>query len=148
MADRVTYVKKKPLEVLEDLMAEHREETIRGPRFAKKYLITFLEKYNSIPNAVKFFIYDLLSEDAWADNDTPLCREAIEKAEYYFENAKEEFPLRVRDYKSEIRFFERGISLSSDEGNYEEAVRYCELALETGLGKEYESKLNSFRRLT
>jgi len=60
MADRIAPIRKTPAEILSDLMVGH-EEALRfgGPEKGKKYLLSFIERANSIPNAVKFFLYDL-----------------------------------------------------------------------------------------
>ncbi len=48
----------------------------------------------------------------------------------------------------ELRFLERGIALRSDRGEFEEALRLCDVALGLGLGEEYERKRASLLRMT
>jgi hypothetical protein len=54
--------------------------------------------FNSIPNAVKFFIYDLLVEDAYQLDDIALCRQAVEHAREYLKDAQEESGRRLTEY--------------------------------------------------
>jgi hypothetical protein len=110
-------------------------------------LLNYIEKYNSIPNEVKFFIYDLLAEDAYQANDIGLCREAVERAGEYLKDAQVENGRRLSAYISEIRFVERGISIMVDAGEFETAISLCDLALDSGLGKVYRAKKASIEKM-
>ncbi len=80
MAERRRPLVKKPDEILENVFVGHSEALLGGSESGKRYLLNFLEKFNSIPNAVKFFIYDLLTEDAYQVGDLVLCRQAVDRA--------------------------------------------------------------------
>jgi len=64
LADRRPPIRKSPVEILSDLVSGHREALIAGAETARKYLLSFRDRNDSLPNAVKFFLYDLLVEDA------------------------------------------------------------------------------------
>lgn len=143
MADRRTFVHKTPADILEDLISGHREALYRGAAEGKKYLQNFIAKFNSVPNAVKFFVYDLLTEDAYQSDDTDLCAEAAFKATTYIQDAMTEADQSFRNYKPAIRCFERGISVSVDCGTFDQAILFCDQAINLGMGKAYEAKKHS-----
>jgi hypothetical protein len=70
MSDRLAPIRKTPAEILADLLAGHADARFGGAEKGKKYLLNFFARANSIPNAVKFFLYDLLAEDAFQSGDT------------------------------------------------------------------------------
>ncbi|MBF0594128.1 MAG: hypothetical protein HQL22_04100 [Candidatus Omnitrophica bacterium] len=147
MSDRRRPPVKKSDEILEDVFAGHREALIDGSESGKRYLVNFLEKFNSIPNAVKFFIYDLLTEDAYQVNDLVLCRQAVERAGEYLEEAREKHSRQLTEYLPSLRFVERGISITVEAGEYESALSFCDLAIKNGLGKAYAAKRASIERM-
>jgi len=147
MAERRRSVAKRPDEILEDVFAGHNEALLAGKEDGKRYLQNFLEKFNSIPNSVKFFIYDLLAEDAYQTGDIASCRNAVERAGEYLEEAKEKNSRQLAEYLPRLRFVERGISITVDAGEYEKAVSFCDLAIKNGLGKAYEAKKASIERM-
>jgi hypothetical protein len=147
MADRSTPLRKTPVEILADLVNGHNEALYGGAEKGKKYLLKFFERNNSIPNAVKFFLYDLLAEDAFHSDDLETCRSAVDKARGYLPAAREETAQRFREYSPSVRVFERGISLAIDDGEYEKALSLCEEAMNLGLGKVYAAKRASIERM-
>lgn len=147
MAERRRPVVKKPDEILDDVLSGHNEALLSGGENGKKYLLNFLEKFNSIPNAVKFFIYDLLAEDAYQTDDAVVCRQAVERASEYFKDAQEEQSRRLAGYVPALRFVERGISLAVDAGEFEAALLWCDRAIEIGLGKAYAAKKASIEKM-
>jgi hypothetical protein len=148
MADRREPIRKTPAEILTDLMDGHREARLGGAEKGKKYLLNFIERANSIPNSVKFFLYDLLAEDSFQCGDTGTCHDAVAKALGYLPVAREEEPQGFRSYCPSIRLFERGIALALDEGEFEEALSLCGQAITLGLGRAYEAKQASIERMT
>ena len=148
MADRIAPIRKTTAEILTDLLAGH-DEAMRfgGVEKAKKYLLSFFERAHSIPNAVKFFLYDLLADDAFRCDDIETCREAVGKAADYLPAAQEETSQRFREYTPSIRLYELGISLAMDEGEFEKALSLCDQALAVGLGKAYAAKKASIERM-
>ena len=148
MADRIPPIRKTPAEILADLMDGHNEAGLGGPEKGKKYLLAFAGRSNSIPNAVKFFLYDLLAEDAFRCGDRETCRAAVAKASDYLPAAQAETPQRFREYGPSIRLFERGIALAIDDGEFQKALCLCDEATALGLGKAYASKRASIERMT
>jgi hypothetical protein len=148
MAERIEPIRKTPAEILADLLNGH-EEAIRigGPEKGQKYLRSFIERANSIPNAVKFFLFDLLSEDAFLVGDNEACRTAVARAADYLSAAQTETAQRFREYSPSIRFIERGIGLALDDGEFEVALAFCDQATALGLGKAYAAKRASVERM-
>ena len=147
MSDRLSPIRKTPDEILADLVDGHNEALLGGAEKGKKYLLNFCERNNSIPNAVKFFLYDLLAEDAYRSDDLAACRHAVARAADYLPAARAETLQRFRAYSPSIRFCERGIALAIDDGEFEQALALCDAALALGFGKVYEAKRASIERL-
>jgi len=147
MAERTKKVIKRPDEILESVFAGHAQAMLNGSENAKRYLLSYLDKSNSIPNAVKFFIYDLLAEDAYQVNDIVVCRQAVEHASEYLLAARAENSRRLSEYLPELRFIERGISIMVDAGEFEAAIAFCDRAIEIGLGKAYTAKKASIEKM-
>lgn len=149
MANRTPPIRKSPAEILADLLNGH-EEAVRfgGAEKGRKYLLSIIERGNSIPNAVKFFLFDLLAEDAFRCDDLESCRNAVAMASDYLPAAQEETPQGFREYAALIRFLERGIGLAIDDGEFDQALILCDRAIVLGLGKAYEGKKASIERMT
>ncbi len=147
MSDRHRPPVKKSDEILENVFTGHSEALIGGRESGKRYLLNFLEKFNSIPNSVKFFIYDLLAEDAYQVDDLVLCRQAVDRAGEYLEEARAKNTRQLTEYLPSLRFVERGISITVEAGEYESALSFCDLAIENGLGKAYTAKRASIERM-
>ena len=147
MADRSTPIRKTPVEILADLVDGHSEALCGGAEKGKKYLLKFFERNTSLPNAVKFFLYDLLAEDAYRCDDFETCGAAVVRACDYLPAAQEETAQRFREYSPSIRCFERGIALFLDEGEFEKAQSLCDQAIGLGLGKVYAAKRDSIARM-
>ena len=147
MADRIAPIRKTPTEILGDLMDGHTEALLGGAERGKKYLLKFFERNNSIPNAVKFFLYDLLAEDASRSDDPDTCRNAVARASDYLPAAQEEAAQRFREYMPSIRYLERGIALALDDGEFERALSLCDQAIALGLGRAYAAKRASIERM-
>ena len=140
MAKRIEPCRKSPEERLDDLLSGHREATLRNE--GAKYVARAIESSDSLPNGVKFFAWALLAADA-KDED-----EALETAESYLEVARKDLGRRFTKEVGELRFLERGIALRSDRGEFEEALRLCEVALGLGLGEGYARRKASLVRMT
>lgn len=147
MSDRKEPIRKSPAEILDDLLSGHREALSGGPEKAGKYLQNFIGRANSIPNAVKFFLYDLLAEDAFQCDDPETCRSAVAAARGYLPVARDETAQGFRSYAPSIRLFERGIGLALDEGDFEMALALCDEAIGLGLGRSYEARKASIERM-
>ena len=147
MVERRKRIIKKPDEILDNVFVGHSEALLSGSEKGKRYLLNFIEKFNSIPNAVKFFIYDLLAEDAYQTDDLVLCRQAVERASEYLKEAQEKNTSQLTKYLPELRFIERGISVMVEAGEFETALSFCDLALTIGLNKAYAAKKASIERM-
>ncbi len=147
MADRITPNRKTPAEILTDLVEGHQEALFEGPEKGKKYLLKFNERNTSLPNAVKFFLYDLLTEDAYQLDDLATCRTAVAMAADYLPTAQAELLQRFNEYAPSIRLFERGIAIAIDDGELEQALALCDEAITLGFGKVYAAKRASIERM-
>lgn len=147
MSDRLSPIHKTPAGILTDLIDGHNEALLASVEKGKKYLLKICERNNSIPNAVKFFLYDLLADDAYRSDDFETCREAIAKASLYIPAAKAEMLQRFLEYSPSIRFFELGITLAIDEGEFEKALALCDEAIALGFTKVYAAKRASIERM-
>lgn len=147
MAERRKRIVKKPDEILENVLVGHSEALLSGSENGKRYLLNFLEKFNSIPNTVKFFIYDLLAEDAYQVDDFLLCRQAVERAGEYLEEAQVKSSSQLVKYLPALRFVERGISIMVEAGEFETAISFCDLAIVIGLDKSYAAKKASIEKM-
>ena len=147
MAERRKRLVKKPDEILENVFVGHSEALLSGSENGKRYLLNFLEKFNSIPNTVKFFIYDLLAEDAYQVDDFLLCRQAVERAGEYLEEAQAKNSTQLAKYLPALRFVERGISIMVEAGEFETAISFCDLAIVIGLDKSYAAKKASIEKM-
>jgi len=147
MAERITPIRKTPIEILNDLVEGHRDARLEGAEKGMKYLLAFIGRAHSIPNAVKFFLYDLLAEDAFRSGDIMTCRKAVDLAPTYLSAARDEMPHRVREYVPSIRLYELGIALALDDGEFEKALSLCDEATAIGMGKSYAAKRASIERM-
>jgi hypothetical protein len=147
MADRRPPIRKSPTEILDDVMNGHREALMAGAETAKKYLLKFRERNDSLPNAVKFFLYDLLAEDAYQADDVETCRTAVAESGKYLAAAQADLAQRFRDYSPSIRMFERGIALAIDDGDLEAALALCDAAIALGFDRVYAAKRASIERM-
>jgi hypothetical protein len=142
MGKRIEPCRKSPEERLDDLLGGYREASLRNE--GEKYVQRAIEASDSLPNAVKLFAWALLAADA-ADEEAAL--DALAKAESYLEVARGELGRRFAKELPSLRFLERGIALRSDRGEFEEALRLCDVALSLGLGSEYERKKATLLRM-
>ncbi len=148
MADRRPPNRKSPTEILDDLMNGHREALISGTETARKYLLKFRDRNDSLPNAVKFFLHDLLVEVAYQTDDVETCKTAVAEADNYLSAAQADMLQRFREYSPSIRMFERGIALAIDEGDFDLGIALCKKAIALGMGPAYQAKRASIERMT
>jgi hypothetical protein len=147
MADRPPPIRNTPAEILHDSLAGPREALDGGPEKGRKYLLSSIERANSVPNAVKFFLYDLLAEDASRCNDPETCRMAVARASEYLPVAQQELAQPFRAYAAGIRFPELGIGMALDDGDFDQALALCDKAVALGLGGAYKAKRASIERM-
>jgi hypothetical protein len=142
MGRRIDPCRKSPEERLDDLLDGHREASLRNE--GEKYVRRAIESSDSLPNGVKFFAWALLAADA-ADEEEALS--ALAEAESYLDVARKDLGRRFGKELPSLRFLERGVALRSDVGEFEEALRLCDLAVDLGLGAEWERKRASLLRM-
>ena len=146
MADRREPIRKTPAEILDDLVDGHRDALAGGHEAGKKYLLKFSERNASLPNAVKFFLCDMLAEDAFKADDIETCRAAVAQALVHIPAARADMVQQFRRYGTSIRLFERGIAMAMDDGDFEAALHLCGEATALGLGPVYDAKRASIER--
>jgi len=71
----------------------------------------------------------------------------VARAADYLPAARDETAQRFREYAPLIRFFERGIALAIDDGEFEKALAFCDQAIDLGLGRAYAAKKASVERM-
>ena len=147
MADRTPPIRKTPAEILHDILDGHREALDGGPEKGRKYLLSSIERANSVPNAVKFILFDLLAEDSFRCDDLETCRASVAKASEYLPVAQQELAQPFRAYAACIRFTELGIGIALDDGDFDQALALCDQAVALGLGGAYVAKRASIERM-
>jgi hypothetical protein len=145
MSRRPDIAHKKPPEILADLLDGHRMAALDGPLNARKYLERSIDKHHSMPNGVKFFLYDLLAEAAAQTNAPEVRDHAVQQAFTYLPFAQEDLPRQAKEWLPTVRCFEVAIDAALDEGHFEAALALAEDAVGLGLGKVYEQKAESIR---
>ncbi|HJW72729.1 MAG TPA: hypothetical protein VJ486_07700 [Geothrix sp.] len=143
MAKRNEPVRKSVKDVLEDLLAGHREAAFSGPESALKYLRRTFESQGSLPNAVKAVAYDLMAEAQAQTGAWEPCAEAVATALGYLPDLEAAFPHEYRRMLEGFRAFERGIQAQSELGDFHAALEICDRAIALGLGAHYFAKRDS-----
>jgi hypothetical protein len=143
MGKRQEPVRKSVKDVLEDLLAGHREAAFDGAEAALKYLLRTIEGQTSMPNAVKAVAYDLCVEaqaqcGQWAD-----CAASVGLSLSYLPDLEAAFPHEYRRMLEGMACFERGIQAYTELGDFHGALNLCERAMALKLGEHYEAKRNS-----
>ena len=146
MAKRQEPKHKKPADMLQDLRDGYQEAVGEGFPEAQRYLEKVLASQQSLPNAVKFFAYDMLVEASYQAGSHERCLEAIASTRQYLPAAQEDAAREVQAYMPELRYCERGIGLLADQGEVEQALALCDEAIALGLGRAYEAKRQSLER--
>lgn len=145
MSRRTEIAHKKPPEILVDLLQGYQDMQLQGPVQARKYLERSLEKHHSLPNAVKFFLYDLLAKAAADTDEISLRNDSVQQALKYMPFAQEEMPRMWKENLPQMHCFLLAIEGAMDEGLFAEALEFAERAIALGLGKVYEQKAESIR---
>lgn len=149
MAKRIEPSRKSPLERLDDLFRGV-DEVGYEPAARAKYVSRVLEASNSLPNAVKFFANALLTEASaslgTADGEEAAL-EALSEAERNLPAARDEMPREILKRLPGLAFLEKAVAIRADRGEFDEALRLCDLALELGGGKGFEARRRSLERL-
>ena len=143
MAKRIERVNKSVKEVLEDLVAGHREAAIAGPASALKYLTRTLEGQASLPNAVKAVAYDLLAEARAGVQDWAGVEEALQA---FLKNLPEMEEALGHGYRRALEAttaLERGVQARTELADFAGALELCDLAIRLELGAHWQAKRDS-----
>jgi hypothetical protein len=145
MSRRPEPPRKRTPDVFADLLQGHEQARFQGPQAARKYLERTLTGQHSLPNAVKFFAWDLLAEAADREGLADLRDEAVAAALAHLEDAQADLPRELQAWLPTVRCFEAGIRAAMDEGAFEQALALCDQAIALGLGRVYEQKAETIR---
>ena len=143
MAKRNEPVRKSVKEILENLLAAHREAAFNGPEAALKFLRRTFEAQGSLPNAVKAVAYDLLAEAQAQSGQWEGCGESVTLALSYLPDLEAAFPHDYRKMLEGVTCFERGIQAHSELGDFQAALALCERAMALDLGSHFAAKRDS-----
>lgn len=143
MAKRIERVSKSVKEVLEDLLAGHREAAFSGPEQALKYLRRTLEGQQSLPNAAKALAYDLVADSEAQLEHWEAADEAVKLALANLPALEADLGHGYRARLEAMTCFERGIQARSELGDFHGALELCERAIELNLGAHYSAKRDS-----
>jgi len=146
MARRTEPVRKKPEEILSDVLAGAAEAALHGAASAQRFLEKTLSAQGSLPNGVKFFASERLAEYAYQSGDAEACEAAASDALARWPDAVEQFSRELRDAMPRLTFLERAIAVRRDRGDIAGAIELCTFALENGFGRHYEAKRASLER--
>jgi imidazolonepropionase-like amidohydrolase len=143
MAKRIEPVRKSVKEILEDLVAGHREAAFNGPATAQKYLLRTLEGQQSLPNAVKAVAFDLLAEARAQLQDWDGVVEAVTGFLACLPRMEEDLGHGFRAALEATTALERGVQAHSERGAFHEALELCDLAISLDLGAHWNAKRES-----
>jgi hypothetical protein len=143
MAKRNEPVRKSVKEVMEDLLAGHREAGFSGPEGALKYLRRTFEGQGSLPNAVKAIGYDLMADAQAQTGDWEGCVASVGLSLGYLGELEAAFPHEYRRLLEGLSAFEKGIQAHSELGDFHAALELCERAIALDLGAHFTAKRDS-----
>jgi len=143
MARRPEPVRKTVREVLDDLVAGHRDAACAGPTAAKKYLERAIQAQVNLPYAVRTVAWDLLAEAQARLGDWEDCAASVTKALAHLADTEAEFPHGYRALLEGLTCFERGIQANTELGRSQEALALADRAVALGLGAHYQAKRDS-----
>lgn len=143
MAKRTEYVRKRVPEILDDLLAGHREAAFSGPDSARRYLLSTLDRQESLPRAVRAILFDLLAEAEAQRGSWEACEAAVLEALALIPDLLEEFPHQGAAMVQAMTCFERGIQARSELGDFHGALALARDAVARGLGAHYQAKADS-----
>ena len=143
MARRPEPVRKSVRDVLDDLVAGHRDAACAGPAAARKYLERAMAAQVNLPYAVRTVAWDLLAEAQARLGDWEACAESVTRSLAHLGDTETEFPHGYRALLEGLTCFERGIQANTELGRFPEALALADQAIELGLGDHYQAKRDS-----
>ncbi len=143
MAKRIERIQKSVKEILEDLLAGHREAAFNGPASALKYLNRTLEGQQSLPNGVKALAFDLMAEAKAQLQDWEGVEEALQGFLIHLPAMEEALGHQFRATLEATTALERGVQARSEMGDFHGALELCDRAIALELGAHWQSKRDS-----
>jgi hypothetical protein len=143
VAKRIERVQKSVKEILEDLLAGHREAAFSGPAAALKYLNRTLEGQQSLPNGVKAVAFDLMAEAKAQLQDWEGVEVALLGFLANLPSLEEALGHQYRAALEATTALERGVQARSELGDFHGALELCEMALALNLGAHWQAKRDS-----
>ena len=143
MARRLEPVKKTLKEILDDLQGGYREEAIKGPAAALKYLNRTLEGQHSLPNAAKALTYDLVAEASAQLQDWPGVETALRAFLNYLPDLEAALGHGYRQALATTTALERGVQARTETGDFRGALELCDRAIALDLGPHWLAKRES-----
>ena len=143
MAKRIERVNKSVKEILEDLLAGHREAAFNGPASALKYLNRTLEGQQSLPNGVKAVAFDLMAEAKAQLQDWDGVDSALRGFLANLPAMEEALGHQFREALERSTALERGVQARSELGDFHGAFELCEQAITLNLGAHWQAKRDS-----
>jgi tetratricopeptide (TPR) repeat protein len=143
LAKRIEPVRKSVKEILEDLLAGHREAAFHGPSSAMKYLHRTFEGQQSLPNGVKAVAFDLMAEAKAQLQDWEGVIEAVQGFLANLPAMEEALGHHFRASLEATTALERGVQAHSELGNFHDALELCDRAIELDLGAHWKAKRDS-----
>lgn len=124
-------------------MSGYREAVLAGPESALKYVTRTLDGQGSLPNAVKFFAYDLVAEASARMESWERCAAAVVVGLGYLSAAEADLPAELRERMPTMALWDRGILARMELGDFPGALELCDDAIARGLGSHFEAKRDS-----
>jgi len=143
LAKRIEPTRKSVREILEDLLAGHREAAFNGPASALKYLNRTFEGQQSLPNGVKAVAFDLMAEAKAQLQDWEGVNEAVQGFLVNLPAMEEALGHGFRAALEATTALERGVQAQSELGDFHAALELCDRAIELRLGAHWEAKRDS-----
>lgn len=143
MAKRIERIQKSVKEILEDLLAGHREAAFNGPAAAVKYLNRTMEGQQSLPNGVKAAAFDLMAEAKAQLQDWEGVDSAVRGFLAHLPALEEALGHQYQAALEATTALERGVQARSELGDFHGALELCDLALELELGAHWRAKRDS-----
>lgn len=124
-------------------MSGYREASLAGPESALKYVTRTLDGQGSLPNAVKFFAYDLVAEASAELELWQRCADGVLAGLVHLSAAEADLPAELRERRPTLALWDRGILARMELGDFPGALELCDDAIARGLGNHFEAKRDS-----
>lgn len=143
MSRRVEPVRKSVRDQYVDLLAGYDQAAGSGAAAALKYLDRTLKGQQSLPNAVKFFAFDLVARTTAELGLWERCAEAVAAGLDQLPAAEADLGAELRQAMPTMALWERGIAARMELGEFEAALALCDDAIARGLGAHFQARRDS-----